>query len=67
VGNGGVLVDAEPKKTVLAVVARVVGADSAGVRKISSTCWREGGILVIFVDSELENSRIATVPIGSSC
>jgi hypothetical protein len=51
----------------IAVVARVVGADSAGARKILSTIWREGGILVIFVDSELENSRIATVPIGRSC
>jgi hypothetical protein len=56
-----------PRFRLIAVVARVVGADSAGVRKISSTCWREGGSLVIFVDSELENSRIATVPIGSSC
>jgi hypothetical protein len=32
-----------PRFQLVAVVARVVGADSAGVRKISSTCWREGG------------------------
>jgi hypothetical protein len=73
VGNGGVLVDAEPKNSQIAAVS-IDSSCRSGCW--SGLCWgaedfeyllERGGGLVILADSELENRRIATVPIGSSC
>jgi hypothetical protein len=73
VGNGGVLVDAEPKNSPIAAVSNDSSCRSGCW---SGLCWgaedfdyflERGGVLVILVDSEMENSRIATVPLGSSC